>query len=93
MPEGGFVNLQPKIELSGDLKFFKAEWWVNDPRFAIVTYSYKNSDEKWVRMDLDKRRFIDQQDDTHLDELIKMQTDCIWKIIIDELESSHSMSD
>ena len=27
MPEGGFVNLQPKIESSGDLTFFKAEWW------------------------------------------------------------------
>ena len=92
MPEGGVVNLKPKIELSGGLTFCKAEWWDNDPRFVIVTYSYKNSDEKSVRMDLDKRRFIDQQDDTHLDELIRIQTDSIWKIIIDELELSHSMS-
>jgi len=93
MPEGGFVNLQPKIESSGDLTSLRPSGWDNDPRFVIVTYSYKNSDEKWVRMDLDKRRFIDQLDDTHLDELIKMQTDRIWKIIIDELESSRSMSD
>ena len=69
MPEGGFVNLQPKIESSGGLTFCKAEWWSDDPRFVVVTYSYKNS-EKWVRMDLDKQRLIDQQDDTHLDDLI-----------------------
>ena len=91
MPEGGFVNLQPKIESSGGLTFCKAEWWSDDPRFVVVTYSYKNS-EKWVRMDLDKQRFIDQQDDTHLDDLINRQTYHIWKVIIAELESSHSMS-
>jgi hypothetical protein len=56
------------------LSFLRAEWWDNESRFVLVRYSLKGREQELgLRLDLDKKIFLDHLDNLEFDHLVQAQ--------------------
>jgi hypothetical protein len=84
------IDLSSKLKQPGELTFLSAEWWSKSSRFVLVRYSYKDEEQKFgLRLDLDKRIFLDHLDDPKLDEFVqRFYARIIWQIVADARSSA-----
>jgi hypothetical protein len=84
MAEVESIDLKSKLKPAGELTFLRAEWWSKSSRFALVRYSYQYKEEEFgLRLDLDKRVFLDHLEDPQLDKIIQIYAGSIWEIVAD----------
>jgi hypothetical protein len=59
--------------------------WDDSSRFVVVRFAYKGEEAKkdGIRLDLDKRVFLDHFD-KELDEKVQQMADPIWGIVVKE---------
>lgn len=78
------VDLTKRLKPAGELVFLSAEWWSKSSRFALVRYSYQYKEQEFgLRLDLDKRVFLDHLEDPKLDKIIESYAKIIWEIVAD----------
>jgi hypothetical protein len=66
----------------GPLVFQRVEWWRKSSRFVLVRYSYGGIEPEFgLRLDLDKRVFLDHPDDPNFDKIIQEYAKIIWEIV------------
>ncbi len=64
------------------LSFLRAEWWDDSSRFVLIRYSLKGKEQELgLRLDLDKRVFLDHLDDPELDMFVQYQVENIWRVV------------
>jgi hypothetical protein len=73
----------PTIPPMDNIQFRQAQWWDDDSPLVVVLCSY-HGDEVRLRMDIDKRRFIDHLDDPRADNAVQERVLPIWEIIAKE---------
>jgi len=62
--------------------FLRAEWWDDSSRFVLIRYSLKGKEQELgLRLDLDKRVFLDHMDDPDLDKFVQHQVENIWRVV------------
>jgi hypothetical protein len=61
------------------IEFIRSEWWGS--RFALIFTRDLSGAEKSLRMDMNKRSFIDHYNDKEADVEIQARAEDIWKII------------
>jgi hypothetical protein len=85
-----FVSLKD-IPPLGNMKFTKVQWWTEQPFCVCVNYSVDDGPEKplGVRLDLDKRVFLDDLDDagTVTTEEVEEHITKIWDLVVDALHN------
>jgi hypothetical protein len=73
------------------INFLRAEWWGDLSRFVVIRYSERDGIEGSLRMDIDKRAFIDHIADPAKDEAVQSQALPIWEILA-KLRNKHDWS-
>ena len=82
MPETVTIDLSSRIEPFGLLT---AEWWEEDSKFVVVRGSTKKGHEIFaLRLDLDKRTFLDHLSNEKTDELVQSQASLISQLVWSE---------
>src|SRR5262249_58310486 len=62
--------------------FLRAEWWDDSSRFVLIRYSLEGKEQELgLRLDLDKRIFLDHIDDPNLDKFVQSQVGDIWRAV------------
>jgi|HubBroStandDraft_6_1064221.scaffolds.fasta_scaffold2089628_1 hypothetical protein len=68
MPAIKSVLLEGKIDDAGALRFLRAEWWRDRSRCLVIRYALNKEEQPLgLRLDLDKRVFLDMVDDPRVD--------------------------
>jgi hypothetical protein len=76
----GSIDL--KME-KGPLFFLRAEWWDDHSRFVLVRYALEGKEQEFgLRLDLDKKIFLDHLPDPKLDEIAQFLAKPIWEFIV-----------
>jgi hypothetical protein len=76
------INLTDNVPSVGGLVFLRAEWWDPSSRFVLVRYSYKGHEEELgLRLDLDKKVFLDHVPGPKFDEEVQRRVEAIWKFV------------
>jgi hypothetical protein len=79
------VRLEGKLDDIGALRFLRAEWWRDDSRCLLIRYAWDKKEQPLgLRLDLDKRVFLDKIDDPNVDASIQALTAKILSIVADE---------
>jgi hypothetical protein len=79
------VNLKGKGTDADGVAFLRAEWWDPSSIFVLVHDSYKDHEaELGLRLDLDKKVFLDHMPDPNLDAEVQKRVHSIWKIVAHE---------
>jgi hypothetical protein len=61
-------DLTGKLNEIGPLRFLRAEWWKEAPRFVLLRYTLHGKEiPNGIRMDLDKQVILDSVGDEQLD--------------------------
>jgi hypothetical protein len=85
VPKPNSLNLQGKVEDAGAIHFLRAEWLDADSRFVLVRYSIDAKEDPYgLRMDLDKRVFLDDLASCDWGNEIKAREPQIWQAIVNE---------
>jgi hypothetical protein len=70
----------------GALRLTRAEWWEEAPRFVLLRFEDGIGMRPYgVRMDMDKKTFLDSLDDLPLDNQLRAKKDEIWRLIAERL--------
>jgi hypothetical protein len=73
------------VDLSKELEFFRlltAEWWDENSKFVVVRGSTKKDPENFaLRLDLEKRAFLDHLSNPKTDELVQSQVLLISQLV------------
>jgi hypothetical protein len=76
------ITLEGKLEDIGTLHFLRAEWQRDISRFVLIRYSLNGDEQPFgLRLDLDKRVFLDSLDDPKVDESVQERIPEILSII------------
>ena len=76
------ADLQGKLGPVGPLQFVRADWWAEAPSFVLLRYTLSGDlQELGVRMDLDKRAFIDDLDDPDLNREVRNAARDVWSAV------------
>lgn len=79
MPETIVVNLSSRVEA---FRFLTAEWWEEDSKFVVVRGSMrKDSEDFALRLDLDKRAFLDHVPNEKMEKLLRRQAEHISQLV------------
>jgi hypothetical protein len=90
MAEIKSIPLEGRIIAAEGINFPKVEWWGDQSRFVVIRYSEQGGTEGSLRMDLDKRVFLDHIADPSKDNAVQEQTLPIWEIVAKERNKSGS---
>jgi hypothetical protein len=83
------MGLTDKLDAIGPIRFVRAEWWKQAPRFVLLRYELGDKDApRGIRMDLDKQVLLDSVGDERLDMLLDSQREKIWLAITGDPQSS-----
>lgn len=63
-----------------DIKFIKAEWWDDQSPLVVVVCRHRGELAK-LRMDLDKRTFLDHLTDARGDKAVQSLSLPVWEIV------------
>ena len=86
------ISLKGRIPLLAGIEFLRAEWWddLGDlPQFVVIRYSEASGGEKSLRMDLDKRIFLDHLTDPEKDRAVQDQVLRVWGIVAEDLREGN----
>jgi hypothetical protein len=76
------IDLTKELDAIGSLRFLRAEWWPESPRFALLRYTIDGVESRTgIRLDLDKRTILDSVGDSKLDFAIQQNILEIWNIV------------
>jgi hypothetical protein len=78
------IPLEGRIATANGIRFLRAEWWGDLSRFVVIRYSERGGAEKSLRMDIDKRVFLDHVADPARDKVVQKQALPIWEIVAKE---------
>ena len=85
------VPLNAVIETSRKLVLLHIEWWNDLSRFVVVKYTVDDQQlEFGLRIDLDKRVFLDHIDDSSLDDLVQVLAPALCDHVA-RFRSGHAM--
>lgn len=83
------VRLEGKLDDVGALHFLRAEWWRDDSRCLLIRYAWRKTERPLaLRIDLDKRVFLDKVNDPNVDDSIQALIPKILSIVADERSRS-----
>ena len=82
MAEIRSINLA-EIPSKNGIDFIEAQWWDDSSPLVVVLYSY-HGDVMRLRMDIDKRAFIDHLSDPSRDKTVQNLALPIWEIVARE---------
>jgi hypothetical protein len=69
----------------GPLRFLRAERWDDQSRFVLIRYALEGKEEEFgLRLDLDKKIFLDHLPDPELDQLAQYLLKPTWGFIVKE---------
>lgn len=92
MAEFVWFVLLNDVKPLGMMEFTKVEWWVKDSFCVCVRYSIDGVEKPLgIRLDLDKRAFLDDLDDAGsniTEEEIEDRKMHIWDLVIDARENN-----
>jgi hypothetical protein len=75
------IDLDNKFEMS-PLSFLRVEWWDELSRFVLVRYSLSGKEQEFgLRLDLDKKIFLDHFDDKELEKIAQDMVKPIWDFV------------
>jgi hypothetical protein len=76
------------IDLSSHIDAFlklTAEWWEENSKFVVIRGATKKDADKFaLRLDLDKRAFLDHVDNERTDKLVQSQAKAISELVWSE---------
>jgi hypothetical protein len=72
-----------EIPTKDGIKFIKAQWWDDNSPLVVIHLSYRGDVER-LRMDIDKRTFLDHLTDPQKDKTVQKLTMPIWEIVAKE---------
>lgn len=73
------VDLREKVPRIGTVRLLRAEWKEANARFVLVWYEVGNVQQPFaLRLDLDKRTFLDDLDDRSIDRAVKEQAQNVF---------------
>ena len=79
------ASLEGKIEGFGPIRFTKVEWWTESPKFALLKYNIRGNDVALgVRLDLDKKAFLDDVDEKDQVAAVRKAAPAIWEAVVKE---------
>jgi len=82
-------DLTGKLNEIGPLRFLRAEWWKEAPRFVLLRYTLHGKEiPNGIRMDLDKQVILDSVGDEQLDARLFSQRASIWQAITCDRQST-----
>jgi len=84
------ISLKGRIPSLEGIEFLCAEWWDDSgdlPRFVVIRYTEASGGEKSLRMDLDKRIFLDHLTDPEKDRAVQDQVLRVWGIVAEDLRA------
>ena len=67
------------VEPAHGIEFVRSEWWGS--RFALIFTRDRSGAEKSLRMDMNKRSFLDHYGDKEVDDMVQAKAEDVWKII------------
>ncbi|HJS84224.1 MAG TPA: hypothetical protein VJ779_02055 [Acetobacteraceae bacterium] len=79
------ASLEGRLEWIGPVRFIRAQWWDEAPRFALLRFAFEHGEEQQLglRMDLDKKAILDSIGDQNLDAAIQQQAEQIWRAVVE----------
>ncbi|MGA3206156.1 MAG: hypothetical protein ABSF12_26985 [Bryobacteraceae bacterium] len=86
------ISLKGRIPSLEGIEFLCAEWWDDSgdlPRFVVIRYTEASGGEKSLRMDLDKRIFLDHLTDPEKDRAVQDQVLRVWGIVAEDLREGN----
>ena len=76
------------LDLSSRMQLFRlltAQWWDENSKFVVVSGSTKKDPANFtLRLDLEKRAFLDHAPNPHTDELVQSQVHEISRLVWNE---------
>lgn len=76
------IDLTGAVKNANDISFLRVEWWDDSSRFVLVRYSRAGKEQEFgLRLDLDKKIFLDHFEDTDLDKKVQTLVEPIWSIV------------
>src|ERR1700738_4094837 len=76
------IEFEGRVEDAGALHFLRAEWQRDKSRFVLIRYAVNGQEQPLgLRLDLDKRIFLDSFDDSKFDASIRERIPKILSII------------
>jgi hypothetical protein len=82
MAETTTIDLTRRIEL---FRFVTAEWWDENSKFVVVRGSTeKNPEDFALRLDIEKRAFLDHVSNPEADKLVQSQASQISQLVWSE---------
>jgi len=77
-----WIDLEHHIPDVDGISFLRAEWWDERSRFVLVRFAVNGKEQELgLRLDLDKRVFLDHFSDPKVDKLVQSQVRPIWTTI------------
>jgi hypothetical protein len=79
------ADLRGKLDNFGPVRFLRAEWWKEAPRFVLLRYAIRGQEQELgLRLDLDKQAILDSLDDDELDRMVSGHVREIWTVVVGE---------
>ncbi len=76
------IEFEGRVEDVGGLRFLRAEWQRDQSRFVLIRYAVNGREQPLgLRLDLDKRIFLDSLDDPKMDASVQERIPKILSII------------
>jgi hypothetical protein len=76
------IEFEGRVEDVGTLHFLRAEWQRDKSRFVLIRYAVDGREQPLgLRLDLDKRIFLDSLDNTEMDASVRERIPKILSII------------
>jgi len=76
------IDLKYITQAAPWLSFLRAEWWDDSSRFVLIRYSLEGKEQELgLRLDLDKKIFLDHMDDPKLDTIVQHEAENIWRVV------------
>jgi hypothetical protein len=78
------VDLRGAADTTGYFATLIAEWWDTNSKFAVVRGSLDGNEKFALRLDLDKRAFLDHATSPLLDAIIQKHAHLLSQVIVSE---------
>ncbi|MDR3515328.1 MAG: hypothetical protein P4M00_05895 [Azospirillaceae bacterium] len=77
------VGLAGSVSDMNGISLLRAEWWDPESRFVLVRYADHGEEQALgLRLDLDKRVFLDHVEDALADQMIQESVKAVWDAVV-----------
>jgi hypothetical protein len=77
------IDFEDRVEDVGTLRFLRAEWQRDRSRFVLIRYALDGREQPFgLRLDLDKRIFLDSLDNPNMDAAVRERIPKILSIVV-----------